>query len=168
MQQVQLSGGKDSRPWSSSSGDGVYEDPPGVSLRAQIPGSPYPVGWADMFVVDSSIEAQLPDGQSIEWDAVTLLDFRVPQPIHLMLIEGAAPSWLFLGGELFVLLGGGATEPLYVKGPFILLALEAPPLHEVPYTFRKVVLGSVRDMKGATLREILPALLFSLSRIQGA
>jgi hypothetical protein len=120
------------------------------------------VGWAHWGDESSfSVCADLQIGEAtVQWSALHVPRLRVSHPVHLMLIEGAAPAWLFMGAKV---LGFGALEGMHIHGPLLLLRVMWPALHTVPFELTNVVFGIPQALPaGIKLTDLLPAMISTL------
>jgi len=156
MQEVHAGGNQ--RPQSATTyrDDRVFQDPDGVKYRFKVPKLPSPIGWTG----EVSYKKQEPipfEGGVFDWLRVDIEKMHVSEPAHLMLIEGAAPAWLFMGARLEEV-EVQTTDAIH--GPFLLLAASYPSIHTVPYFIKDIVLALPLSVPtGMKLTDVLPQLI---------
>lgn len=132
-----------------------------MSCRFVVPGMPTPVGWGRDVSCVPNVVGTLGDNRTFCWDAIRLSSVFISHPVHLTLIEGASPFWIFMAAQIEEF---ARQRILPTTGPFILLSAHFPDLHVVPYVAREVVLGRPREyVQGARLLELLRAMVNSLT-----
>lgn len=137
----------------------VHQDPPNLGFRLSVRGMMTPLGWADFIEMWPGLVSTLGNGETFEWEAVHIGGVRVSHPAHLMLIEGAAPAWFFMG----CVIQSVTREELYFEGPFFLLQMQAPAIYEVPFVLKNITLGMLQNPpKGAKLADLVPAMAVTL------
>lgn len=158
MSEVLTQGRQDASVVTKAGSSWVHEDPANVAFRVTVPGMMCPIGWSKETLYHPNQEAKLPDGSSFLWDAMAVDYLRLSHPAHLMLIEGVVPAWLFLGAQFVSI----PYPDLRLKGPFMLLRLDSPPIHQTPFTLSNVVFGIPSIPEGAKLGDLVPAMVFEL------
>jgi hypothetical protein len=130
-----------------------------MKLKLTVPGMMCPLGWADEFSLEVRPDLEI-GGGAIHWCTLSLEQVRVSHPVHLMLIEGAAPVWMFMGARAR---GLGELNEIDLQGPFLLLHTNWPALHVVPYHLDNVVFGVPNSLpKGVKLTTLVPAMVSAL------
>lgn len=156
MYAARLQGREDTSVSTKIGRNWVHEDPREVAYRVVVPGMMCPVGWLKEFTLRPGQEAELPDKSTFQWSALEVESIRLSHPAHLMLIEGVAPAWLFLGAQIV----GISNPDVCLKGPFAPLRLDGAPIHRVPYSLSNLVFGIPELPAGKKLPEIVTAMRF--------
>ena len=157
MQQVRTACDKNANTSPAREYDGLYPDPPEVTHRLFVPGLACPAGWGRGLSIRAGVISAV-RGTRFTWDSFYMRELILPQPVHLMLIEGASPLWMFMASRLDAI-GGSSTD-----GPFLLVHTTAPPIYTVPYSLKDVVFGKMLErVDDAKIVDILPAMLSSIS-----
>jgi hypothetical protein len=120
---------------------------------------PAPIGWANDVVMWPDMKSTLDNNTEFSWDAVRIDTVRLSHPAHLMLIEGAAPAWLFMACRI----ESTRQQALAIEGPFALLQMQPAKIFEVPFLLKNVTLGTIRNPpEGAKLSDLVPAMVVTL------
>ena len=135
----------------------LYEDPPNVTHRFIAPNLPNLVGWGNHVCFGKDLQGEAPDGP-FHWTPVTVETLRLSRATHLMLVEGAAPSWIFLGSRLHDIDKNCAVA----QGPLVLLRASYDAMHTTPFHMQNVTFGVPQMREGLKLAQILPIMISAI------
>lgn len=124
-----------------------------MTAKIVVPGIPEPLGW-----VFGDMRLDRVEGKT--WSLLTLDYVRFSHSGHLKLIQGAAPAWLFTGAQI------RADDNVWLEWPLILLRIDAPPLHAVPYEAKNLIFGvpSREDQRASRdFKEIIAEMVAHIS-----